>query len=371
MENPAPFITASPKIEDEKPEKLDNIKEFVKKINEQEYKIQIGIIGNKKLIIIINNNDYDYSVIYRLQELYNITKEFRLFDNINEIFDLFIDIFTKERYDIIENNSTIMLKIQIYTINGTDKECFFELNRKEIKNDSLMKKIKFLETKISKIEEIYENKFIEQTKIINELHKTILEQNERISKLEETIISIKKNNILFNDSTIFNNNHNISFLIKRLEILNQIKSVKLLFRASRDGGYAKDFHEKCDGIKNTLTIIKTDKNYIFGGFTSQMWSVITENIKDDEAFCFSLDKMKIYNIIKGKYAIRCGDHYGPKFLSEETYIINIGNDFYNEEHNTCKVINSFYDNITEDYELCHGDYSFSINEIEVYEIIYE
>jgi len=49
------------------------------------------------------------------------------------------------------------------------------------------------------------------------------------------------------------------------------KSWRLLFRASRDGFAAENFHSKCDKIKPTVTIVKS-KNNIFGGFTERSWT---------------------------------------------------------------------------------------------------
>ena len=46
----------------------------------------------------------------------------------------------------------------------------------------------------------------------------------------------------------------------------------LLYRGTRDGFGADDFHLKSDGHKNTLTILKAKgSSYIFGGFTSITW----------------------------------------------------------------------------------------------------
>lgn len=47
---------------------------------------------------------------------------------------------------------------------------------------------------------------------------------------------------------------------------------KLIYRASRDGFEAKNFHKKCDSIGNTLVVIKSSENTIFGGFTKVKWS---------------------------------------------------------------------------------------------------
>lgn len=64
---------------------------------------------------------------------------------------------------------------------------------------------------------------------------------------------------------------------------------KLLYRASRDGFDAKDFHRTCDGVPYTLTVIKAaSSGNIFGGFTSRYWSSERRSIKDSHAFIFSL-----------------------------------------------------------------------------------
>jgi ABC-type transporter Mla subunit MlaD len=45
------------------------------------------------------------------------------------------------------------------------------------------------------------------------------------------------------------------------------KTWNLLYRGSRDGFEAHTFHTLCDSQPNTLTIIATPENWIFGGFT--------------------------------------------------------------------------------------------------------
>ena len=75
------------------------------------------------------------------------------------------------------------------------------------------------------------------------------------------------------------------------------------------------FHQKCDGIGPTISIIQTIKGYKFGGYADKNWSKEGGWIKDDEnAFVFSLNHMKIYNPIKGKYKYYFGENYGPIFV---------------------------------------------------------
>ena len=44
-----------------------------------------------------------------------------------------------------------------------------------------------------------------------------------------------------------------------------------IFTMSINGDSSKDFHNFCDNKGPTLTIIKTTKNKIFGGFTPLNW----------------------------------------------------------------------------------------------------
>jgi hypothetical protein len=49
------------------------------------------------------------------------------------------------------------------------------------------------------------------------------------------------------------------------------KRFKPLWRGSRDGFGASDFHRRCDGHANTLTVILDTNGNVFGGFTPVEW----------------------------------------------------------------------------------------------------
>jgi hypothetical protein len=49
------------------------------------------------------------------------------------------------------------------------------------------------------------------------------------------------------------------------------KHFKVLWRGNRDGFNASEFHGRCDGHANTLTVILDTKGNIFGGFTPAKW----------------------------------------------------------------------------------------------------
>ena len=88
--------------------------------------------------------------------------------------------------------------------------------------------------------------------------------------------------------------------------------MNLLYRSTRDGGSYKDYHSKCDGHKNLLTLVKTTDGYKFGGFSSLELKISGDGQKDDTAFIFSLDKKQNYYIKKGKDAVYFLDR-GPIF----------------------------------------------------------
>ena len=94
----------------------------------------------------------------------------------------------------------------------------------------------------------------------------------------------------------------------------------LLYRGSSDGFRAADFHRKCDGHSNTLTIISPKDSFnIFGGYTSAAWNSTKEWKSDPSAFIFSLFN-KRQRAVKinieppiNQYAILNNPLYGPVF----------------------------------------------------------
>jgi len=94
----------------------------------------------------------------------------------------------------------------------------------------------------------------------------------------------------------------------------------LIYRATRDGFGANDFHSKCDTFKNTLTLIKTTKSFIIGGFTTQTFGIGSVNDiykGDPNAFLISLKNSinipKKFTINTPNWSIICHNGYGPIF----------------------------------------------------------
>jgi len=135
-----------------------------------------------------------------------------------------------------------------------------------------------------------------------------------VSFVEESFGSLFLNDLI--NSQILTDEQS-SKLIKLCEFSLDDK-FRLLYRGSRDGFGAKDFHRKCDGHKNTLTIIKPKAtSNIFGGYTSTSWDCSNQIKHDPNAFVFSLTnkdnrpcKMITTNANK---SIACRAEYGPIF----------------------------------------------------------
>ena len=141
----------------------------------------------------------------------------------------------------------------------------------------------------------------------------------------------------FNEKSVIMKEDEFNNIIKNpieVKINKKIKELKKLYQATVDGDSASFFHSKCDGIPNTLVIIKSAGNRRFGGFTAIQWSSSGGDYQfDKNAFLFSLDKQKIYPFIgpenaqqysNNNYAVYSHKNYGPTFGGY--YIYNSGFD---------------------------------------------
>ncbi len=175
------------------------------------------------------------------------------------------------------------------------------------------------------------------------------------------------------DSTILDkqNKQAINLLCK----LPSVKQWKLQYRATRDGFSAKNFHTKCDGSANTLTIIKSTNGNIFGGFTEKAWDLTSGYYDDQKAFIFSLvnKENKPFKVMCGigGSAIYCNSSDGPRFGNSQGHDIAIVSDS-NVNQRSWSTFGSSYKHA--DYQcgtekaksILAGSYNFQTLEIEVF-----
>ena len=174
--------------------------------------------------------------------------------------------------------------------------------------------------------------------------------------------------MIANYSSVLTQKEDIEFLNERFRLKNQkIKNIeyKLLYRGTRDGDRAVDFHNKVNGISGTLCVIKCPKG-TFGGYTEATWDGDNCDKFDDNAFCFSITLKKIYELKEGEDAIGCNKEYGPIFRF--TFLLN---DKYFKNNGFCYPKKNHF-NVEEDkFELSGGEKYPKIIEFEVYQMIFE
>ena len=82
--------------------------------------------------------------------------------------------------------------------------------------------------------------------------------------------NIKVKTLKCDSLILMGTNKGNEYLDKILE-WSGFKQMDLLYRGTKDGFTQSSFHNKCDNKGETITLIKNDKDYIFGGFLSISW----------------------------------------------------------------------------------------------------
>ena len=315
-----------------------------------------------------------YQESFTLDNLQKLNKSFRLFDTIEETIDALKDVIEDNKISIKKDLDILNFMVK-FNKAGKGEE---EVNLKLSKNSLSIGKI--VEGLIEQINEM--KKEIKQNKEEIQKNKEEIKQNKEEYKVEIKKINEKLDILLKEkakadgiDSKIIKKNEELNLIsdrIKNTEILKNKKiKYKLLYRGTRDGMNASSFHQKCNSIPNTVSIIQTTKGYKFGGYAEKTW----ENhdgltlIKDDKSFVFSIDYMKIYNHVNGTDAILHDNNFGPTFR----YCFYLYKDFSKNENSTYykNDANQHYSGFNRDFELNDGEQYFSVAEIEVFQIILE
>ena len=366
-------------------EEISKIFEITSKDEQYELKINKNINEDKIILNISPKKDIflKYEEKYTLNDLVNINENFKNFSSLDDLINSF-GMLIENKIIIIEKNendiSIINLVFLLYNIIGKESKAILKLKLNKISENDYTK----LFLKISNLEKI----IIEKDEEIKEIKHNNIECNEKINRLEKRIDEFekiikkeKKHDDLdglkeyFSSnfkSNILNDISNFKLIYDRLNPSNKKISFNLIYKLNKRNGSAKKFHEYCDGKKNVLVLILTTKNARFGGYTSVGFDSISDYKYDNNAFVFSLDKQKIYNIKRGKYAISNNESYGPCFIGANNghgyFNIYIGNNFYLDNNNTGNNDNNSYE-ISRDYELNNGEKNFKINKLEIFQVL--
>ena len=311
----------------------------------------------------LKNENYKYIGIYNLNALKNINFWFNQFSSIEKVVKIFKSLMNSKKIKISEgkNNSR-----NIFFSNPIEEEdiIYIELNKKEkseketIKDlsklvNDLTEKNFVLENKIDKLEKLFKEKISSMEQQINEIKINMQNKNSELG--EETI-----------DSLIISEKEDIK-LLKNWISNDKNLELKLIYRATRDGDTEKDFHKKCDNIYPTISILKTPKGYIFGGYTTILFNNPNNrdiDLKDESAFVFSLNRKKKFVTQDKKVSICLRPGYLIVF-GNGSNSIQIENNALKSEGHWSNPSGSYGSNLN-----LTENKNFSIQEFEIFQVIY-
>jgi hypothetical protein len=165
----------------------------------------------------------------------------------------------------------------------------------------------------------------------------------------------------------------------------RMKQWLLLWRGSRDGFGAAEFHYRCDGHANTLTLILDTKGNIFGGFTPVEWESRmpisqhnTRNCwKSDsslKSFLFTLNNPSNTEAMKfelghekSAFAVWCCSSDGPWFGGNGILVCDDSNPIYTSTSD--HTYDFGYHSKVYNSSLLMGSHEFKVKEIEVFEVV--
>jgi hypothetical protein len=211
------------------------------------------------------------------------------------------------------------------------------------------------------------------TLLISDIKKDILNKPDERFVSTYNLLPTFNSSFAFRDSLILTQNEAIYLT----QILEYPFEVKLLYRATRDGFQASNFRSKCRGISNTLTIVKTTSNSVFGGYTSALWANDDYNY-DENAFIFTLRRLG--NLNRQRFNVSDPEHaiYSGRF--DDSDVISFGLDLHIKDYSNQNE--NSYSNLEHSYQLPNnteygtgnaqsvlaGSSSWKTTEIEVYQI---
>jgi len=371
-------------------------------------KICESLIYIKELILnSLKSIDLDNLNFYSIMNYRNILKlKFKLlekqYETINPMYEINSKILLKIKNDIeLEQKEAFQGKLEINNVLSEYGKNQININNK-VPNSSQSIRFfpeKFYESGKNKIEKMDKtvnksNKKAFGSKPSKSKKKSVdeiyLYNNRDINKKKEDNVELKsdKNNMIvkidlnglneninqfsfisdFEKSMIIDN-QDITFIINTIssKVKKNVKKLYLCYRATSDGDKANSFHEKCDRLKNIVILISTSNGKKFGGFSSESWDSNNHELwkKDNDAFIFSIDNHKYYDVIKPERALFCHKDYGPIFGNGEILIP----DNYFLTPSTCLEKNICYESNENSFPLS-GIKEFYVTQIEAYKIDY-
>ena len=334
-------------------------KSFEIKQGQEIYKLKIEIEDQNISLILSEDKALleEYEIILKFEELKQLHKAFFKLVDCHEFSEYIKELIENNKLSIKkENIDHISIEVILEYLN---KKNTIKINLKpkalnlELIVKGMFKQLSDVNKKLQKIENNY-TELKEENKNLKEESKKIKKENININNkiidienyfdtLIKEIIELKNENEILKERI---SNKNCQSLLNKEEVkinssimkqeelamikstieekMNlKIKEINRIYQATVDGGEPSNFHEKCDGIKNTLVLYESKGNRRFGGFASETWEDKDCNKTDNNCFLFSLDKNRIFPPKEKNYEIGCYLKYGPCFIQNHIYCIQL------------------------------------------------
>ena len=261
----------------------------------------------------------------------------------------------------IDFNSQMEQQLQNYNEENINKMNDMKVETNDNENEEVQnEEVQNGEENDVREETLGNNEVIDDNEEVEEQNQNQEEDYEALFKTEDGYI-IFRNGIL---RGIIHRYSEIDEIISRIQDkLCKGAKFNLLYKAFSDGDKASTFHKKCDKHPLTLVLVETTEGVRFGGFSKQSWDGKCLKKKDNDAFVFSIDTGKCFDIKKDEPAIGCYPKFGPVFFGCQ---IRIYDEFFTKGGTTC--LRGLNYNTEKDYELNNGERNFIVKDIEVYEI---
>lgn len=416
MEHIEPIRCETPQPKQEKKAE-DLVEEINLKKDQDEYKIQFGIKEDNLNIKIFVDNSKDvffYQKSYTLNELKKLSKIFSLYETLKDTIEFFKDL----NFEIEEKGNDLMLKFKVFLPNGKNQEIEMRLTKNLLDSNQMVnylhEKVKSIENNMKNLEKNANEERHKYESEIKELKDICSKNQEKLTKFSEIIVNFRDElsnlkeenkkimrelNILKGGtipkekppskrpipsntsqitsitSTIIDSVDKIKYLIDYIKENDKsfnFKELKLLFRGSRDGDKTKTCHELCDKKPNVLIIIKSDSDFIFGGYSKIGFKTCNnynewEYKVDNNSFLFSLNLKKIYPVIKDKEVIvNQGEDFGLCFDKSLSFL----DKFMEKDFNKIdKKMKKMFNGVENSFEMNGGKDKFICKDLEVFQLL--
>ena len=327
---------------------------------------------NEKLNILINILNFPSQYVYEKSFLLEKIQENDYFKENYTISDIIEEISLINQHrtiNYIEKEKSISVIIPL-SFKTKGKEIIFEVDQR-IKNtddkfnelyelvgyrryDKQLDNIEYILTEINKK---FNVQIEEYKKKINDLENELKEKNKIIEENNKILLRYKNSKII---------NEEEFKMISDWINPNCRYQFNLIYNSDRDGDSISSMHKLIDGKGSTLFLIKSDNNYIFGGYAIDSWNSSDSWSNNSNNFIFSVTNKK-------KYPKNNSDGCG--IIGSKTYFIfGSGNDIilydgFCSSHNKNYTSLSSYkpeNGMQSQYELNGGTQYFQVVQLEVY-----